>query len=189
MGRWRKKTPFSDFDNLLRFSLVKCLWNSDFWGTTSSYFQLIKMRHFWWSSHTVIGWYHRDESARFATKWPESSRVSTFAILELKFMTKYHSHTVAKPNFFVFCILIKKWIFVIFAKTHKFSSKVQFFHKSLNFAQVCTTLIFFARTICFARRRAHQVANRDMRNSNRKLINVHDGLASRKFVEKFHQLL
>ena len=148
------------------------------------------MRHFWWSSHTVIGWYHRDESARFATKWPESSRVSTFAILELKFMTKYHSHTVAKPNFFfVFCILIKKWIFVIFAKTHKFSSKVQFFHKSLNFAQVCTTLIFFARTICFARRRAHQVANRDMRNSNRKLINVHDGLASRKFVEKFHQLL
>ena len=136
----------------------------------------------------MIGWYHRDESARFATKWPESSRVSTFAISELKFMTKYHSHTVANP-IFCFLNLDQKMDFWYFCENSQVFIKSPIFWQKSEFCPSVYHSNIFARTICFARKRAHQVANRDMRNSNRKLINVHDGLASRKFVEKFHQLL
>ena len=79
-------------------------------------------------------WYwlisQRDESARFATKWPESSRVSTFA--------KVHDQM---PLF-------------------------------------------------FARAKGPTIsANRDMRNSNRKLINVHDAKRIVNLSKNSQQLL
>ena len=90
-----------------------------------------KLNFFWRKSLSLAPvWYwlisQRDESARFATKWPESSRVSTFA--------KVHDQM---PLF-------------------------------------------------FARAKGPTIsANRDMRNSNRKLINVHDAKRIVNLSKKF----